>query len=224
MSSPLGTTCLVLAWCLVLSLGWSNLCFAVVAYRRLPAECRQTAATTLGTGMIMPALVAAPLTLLAAFRSLQVNLLFPVTLFADVWELVGASLAPALVLFCASGLASTLAREISREYRHWQHQPFSMLSSSLGKSTPRDLYKLVMGRSLGQAWAQVLPWLFGELVVVEAIFNAPGLGLEAWHLARIRDHTGLIQCIGWLAGLYLICILFTSWSNKRLGQRLASYG
>ena len=38
----------------------------------------------------------------------------------------------------------------------------------------------------------------GELIVVETVFNAPGLGLDAWHLARTRDLEGLATTIGWL--------------------------
>ena len=226
MTTPFGTTGLVLAWCLVLSLVWAHLCYVIVACRRkVPVYTLVAArAATLGSGVIMPVLVAAPLTLLLAFRAASINLLFPVTLFATPVELLKATFAPALVLFCASGLGTALTKQIQREYRHWQAQPFIRLSFALGKSTPKELYKLVMSKSLGSAWSQGLPWLFGELVVVEAIFNAPGLGLEAWHMARIRDHSGLLHCVGWLVLLYLVCTTLTSWSNRRLGTRLASYG
>jgi len=226
MSNPLGTTGLVLAWCLILSLVWAHLCFVVVAYRRrvFVDTLVVTRPAVLGSGMIMPALVAAPLTLLLAFRVASINLLFPVTLFAAPAELLRAAFAPALVLFCASGLGTTLTQQVQREYRYWQAQPFIRLSVALGKSAPRGLYKLVMSKALGSAWSQGLPWLFGELVVVEAVFNVPGLGLEAWHMARIQDQIGLLQCVGWLVMLYIACTTLTSWSNRRLGTRLASYG
>jgi ABC-type dipeptide/oligopeptide/nickel transport system permease component len=172
----------------------------------------------------MPALVVAPLALLGAFRMLSVNLLFPVALFSTTSELIAAACAPALVLFVASGLARGLAREISREYAYWRRQPCAYTALACGQPVAAALRRLVIWKSVTAAWAESLPWLYGELVVVEAVFNAPGLGLGAWHMARMRDAAGLGECVGLLVAFYGLMVVLAAVVNQRLGRRLASYG
>ena len=214
------TTTLILLWCAVLSLALASATYWFTAFRH-ERRGRGRASTT---GLIMPALVVAPLALAAAFRLIGVNLLFPVHFFADFWSLAGAAFAPAAVLILSSGLAGSLWRQIHREYAHWRAKTFALMATAIGKKPETALRRLVLAKALASAWTQSLPWLFGELIIVEAVFNAPGLGLDAWHLARVRDLPGLGETILWLAALYGTAVLVTGVINRWLGVRLSSYG
>lgn len=216
------TTTLILAWCFALTLIW-----AFVAYRRTARSStprNPRASTAALAGIIAPALVIGPLALVLAFRALGINLLFPVHFFAELQTLLAAALAPALVLVLSSGLAGSLTRQIRREYSYWEAKTFALMTRAVGRRTEDALRRLVLIKSLCGAWSQCLPWLFGELIIVETVFNAPGLGLDAWHLARARDLTGLGETIAWLAVLYGSCVLLTAGVNRWIGRRLESYG
>lgn len=225
MLKYLATTTLILLWCLALSLGWAALVYAVVGRdgRARGAESGGRAARGSYAGLIVPALVAAPLAVVLGFR-LGVSLLYPVVLFADAGALVRAALPPALVLVLASGLGGSLARQVARETRHWRAKPFALSALATGQSPARLLRRLVLVKALAGAWSRCLPWLFGELVVVEAVFNAPGLGLDAWHAARVQDLAGLAVTVAQLAALYAVCVGAAALTQRRLGRRLESYG
>ncbi len=212
------TTTLILLWCFVLSLVWSAALYARLAWRK-PAPARSDVAGA----AILPALVVGPLLLVLGFRVIHVNLLFPVHFFADFETLAVAALVPALVLVLASGLAGTLRRGIATEYAHWAGKPFATVALAIGRSPHSALRRLVLAKALAGGWSQCLPWLFGELVIVETVFNAPGLGLDAWHLAKQRDLSGLATTVGWLAAMYIVCVAMTAALNAWLGKRLESY-
>lgn len=220
MLKYLQTTTLILAWCAVLSLVLAAVVYLLAAYRHE----RSGKGKAPLAGVILPALVVAPLGLAAAFKMLGWNLLFPVHFFADWATLAQAALAPAVVLVVSSGLAGSLWRLTHREYAHWRGKTFALMATATGQRPEAALRRLVLAKSLCTSWSQCLPWLFGELIIVEAVFNAPGLGLDAWQLAKVRDLAGLGEAILWLAGLYAVAISLTAAVNLWLGRRLESYG
>lgn len=213
------TTTLILLWCFALTLVW-----AYGAYRRAARSSRAGTLSASLAGVIAPALVVGPLALVLAFRALGINLLFPVHFFAELQTLLAAAFAPALVLVVSSGLAGSLTRQIRKEYAYWEAKTFTLMTRAVGRRTEDALRRLVLVKSLCGAWSQCLPWLFGELIIVESVFNAPGLGLDAWHLARVRDLNGLATTIAWLGVLYGACVLLTATVNRWIGRRLESYG
>jgi ABC-type dipeptide/oligopeptide/nickel transport system permease component len=214
------TTTLILLWCFGLGLAW-----AALAYWRVsrPGRVVRVAAPELRSDLLVPALVLGPLALVLAFRVFSVNLLFPVHLFAEGATLVVAALAPALVLVVASGLGGELRRAVRQEFAHWRAQPFATVALAVGRSPRTTLARLVLAKSLARAWSQCLPWLFGELIIVETVFNAPGLGLDAWHAAKIRDFGALAATVGWLAAIYALCVALTAATHRWLGRKLESY-
>ena len=212
------TTSLILCWCVLISVGLTALMFAVESRRR-PGHAR----AMWSDGLVVPALVVGPVMLVGAFRIAGINLLFPVHFFADFPTLVAAALVPALVLVVASGMSSTIRRTLRGEYAEWSGRPFAIAALAFGSTSRRAVRRLVIAKTLARAWSQCLPWLFGELIIVETVFNAPGLGLDAWHLARIRDFEGLATTVIWLAGLYGTALLFTALLHTWLGRRLESY-
>lgn len=220
MLKYLQTTTLILAWCAVLSLVLGVATYKIAAIRH---ERRGNGKAPLA-GVILPALVVAPLALVVAFKGLGLNLLFPVHFFSDWAALAQAALAPSLVLVLSSGLAGSLWRLTHREYGHWRGKTFALMAAATGQKPATAIRRLVLAKSLCSAWSQCLPWLFGELIIVEAVFNAPGLGLDAWQLAKVRDLAGLTEAIAWLAALYAVAVGLTALVNRWLGRRLESYG
>lgn len=220
MLKYLQTTTLILAWCAVLSLVLSWIIYVLASSRH---ERRGRGKMPL-SGVILPALVVAPIALATAFKVLGWNLLFPVHFFTDWQTLTVAALAPALVLVLSSGLAGSLWRLTHREYAHWRGKTFAVMATATGQRPEAALRRLVLAKSLCSSWSQCLPWLFGELIIVEVVFNAPGLGLDAWQLAKVRDLAGLSETILWLAGLYAFAVSLTAALNHWLGRRLESYG
>lgn len=174
-------------------------------------------------GTIVPTLVVAPVLIFGFYKLFAINLLFPVHYLAS-WDVILLSaVVPALVLVVASGLGKSVWLNIAIEYEVWVNKTFFLVSKSYGISKHRSLGRLVVIKSIGQALAQSLPWLFGELIVVEAIFNAPGLALDAWHKARMRDIPALIENIVWLVGIYLVFIFAISYLSRWVGRKLESY-
>jgi len=174
-------------------------------------------------GLILPALAFAPVLLVGAYRVFNINLLFPVHFFASFDELLLDALTPALVLIAASGLGGQIRALTAAEYEHWRVKAFARAALAYGMAPQRVLRRLVIIKVMTRAWSRCLPWLFGELMIVEAVFNAPGLGLDAWNLARTRQLAELAVSLGWLAGLYGFCLIVTAWAHAWLGRRLESY-
>ncbi len=215
------TTTLILFWCFLFSVGWTGFVYALQAYRKDAG--RGLPKPKLSGAAILPALVVGPVMLVTAFRVAGINLLFPVHFFASFAALAAAALVPAGVLLVASGMAAAVRRATLTEYEVWSAKTFTRVALAVGRSPHRVLRRLVIVKALTQAWSQCLPWAFGELIIVETVFNAPGLGLDAWHLARTRDLAGLGEVVVWLAGLYLACVGATALVNRWLGKRLESY-
>jgi ABC-type dipeptide/oligopeptide/nickel transport system permease component len=230
MFKYLETTFLILVWCSVLSGLWAVFCYQLTIKRKvrhaLGSEDLTTREVNVAVGSrvaIIPALVLAPLIVAAAYKIFGLNLLFPVHFFASFSSLCAAAFVPAVVLVLASGLFGTMKRMINYEYDYWQSKTFALVTASLGLSVSRSLGRLVIWKSLATAWSRCLPWLFGELIVVEAVFNAPGLGLFSWHMARTQDFGGLAGAIMWLALLYGLCVAGSAMINGWIGKRLESY-
>ncbi len=212
------TSTLILIWALILSL-----LYGAWRYWRVVrlAEAGQPIDTS--GGFIVPALALAPVVLVLGFRGLGVNLLFPVHFFSNLAQLAGYAFVPAVVLVVASGLGGQVRALVGAEYLHWRGKPFARVALAYGMKPSRVLQRLVLIKALARAWSRCLPWLFGELMIVEAVFNAPGLGLDAWNLARTRELVGLAEALGWLAGLYVVCLTATALVHGWIGRRLESY-
>jgi ABC-type dipeptide/oligopeptide/nickel transport system permease component len=223
------TTALILACCFALSLAVSWLAFGRATRRRgtesVTSKQREAErlGSALGGGAVLPALVLGSIALVGGFRWLGINLLYPVRVLSDGTDMLRAAAAPAIVLVLASGLAGTLVRSIAVECDRWRRQPFVVFARALGRGEAAALRRLVLVKSVSAAWGRCLPWLFGELIVVEVVFNAPGLGLDAWHAAQARDPVAMATALVWLAGLYGICALAAAAAHGWIGRRLESY-
>lgn len=215
------TTIMILVWCLAMAMAWTALAYLWAVRQNLgPSRTK----LDLDQGVILPGLVLAPVMLVLSFRLFGVSLLFPSAFDAGFKATLSAAAAPASALVIASGLARSLWRNVAVQYQHWQSQPFATARLAVGGSRESAVRRLVIIKSFLAAWAQCLPWLYGELIIVEAVFNAPGLGLSAWHAARQRDHLSLVTAVGGLILLYALAVGIATGASRWLGRRLESYG
>jgi ABC-type dipeptide/oligopeptide/nickel transport system permease component len=173
--------------------------------------------------VIVPSLVLGALAISLSYKFFGINLIFPLHLFASTNDLILKSFVPALILVVASGLAQHLSYNIRQEYVVWHNKNFVLVSKSLGLNPSKTLRSIVLVKSITESWTQCLPWLFGELIVIECIFNAPGLGFDAWTMAKTRDFAGLFNACLWLTALYALCVLANYIINKWNGKKLESY-
>lgn len=212
------TTALLLCLCFLFSLAWAFLQYQV----RFARSVRASSASA-GVMPIFPVLLIAPLLLVAGFRVFGVNLIYPLTLDASTADMVLAALVPAAVLVVASGLIPAVASGVRSEIAHWSSKPFALMMTACGLETKAMMRRLILTKALVSAWMKCMPWLFGEMIIVEVIFNAPGLGLDAWTMARQRNFSALFDALLWLAFLYIICVLIAQSLQRKIGKRLESY-
>jgi ABC-type dipeptide/oligopeptide/nickel transport system permease component len=212
------TTSMLLCLCFLFSFVW-----AVVHYQLRFSRTPRGSRANPGSMPLFPVLLLAPLLLVAGFRLFGINLIYPVSLDATTADMLLAALVPALVLVFASGLIPTVAAGIRDEIGHWTGKPFALMMTACGLETKSMMRRLIITKALITAWMRCMPWLFGEMIIVEVIFNAPGLGLDAWTMARQRNFSALMEALLWLGVLYIFCVLITQNLQRKIGKRLESY-
>lgn len=222
MHEHLPTTLTILCWCSLISLVIVAIAYQVAISRRM--HTRNHKNTNLAGIALLPALVIAPLAVALAFDWFHLDLIFPVEMLSTRLRLTLAALAPSVVLVLASGLAPTLVRTVNDRFHHWMNQPFARVALAYGQLPQKALRRVVVFEALAAAWTASLPWIFSELIIVEAIFNAPGLGLAAWQAARQQETAALIQALFGLCCSYGALAIISRIFNRRLGRLLESYG
>lgn len=208
------TTLLLLALVAAFSLAWAALRFKWTGARR-----RQP----FGMPLFLPGVLLAPLMIALGFRVLGLNLIFPPALVATAGEWTLHAVAPALALFFASGLAASIAAEVTGWKQAALQKAFHRTRLAFGLDPERTLRRLVLTAALTRSWERALPWLFSELIVLECLFNAPGLGWDIWQRAKERRLGDLTEAVVILLCLYGICRALAARFSRRLGQRLEGY-
>lgn len=207
---------LLISWCVLWAWLTARLCFLV-------ALKKKTNRFLIQAQTFWPALILAPLTLLAAYKIARWNLIYPASMLADTMDLILASFVPSIILFVAAGLPLQIYRFTLMETKYWREKPFFTVAVATGKKTYRQLWPIAGKKSLLTAWHLCLPWLMGELIIIECIFNSPGLGYASWQMARMQKSEELIVPLLTLITIYAVfssCLfLFT----KRLGRWLDGY-
>jgi ABC-type dipeptide/oligopeptide/nickel transport system permease component len=219
------TTSLILGWVAIFCLAFTGLCVVLTQWRdREKRDGRKAKTIDHATlPLVLPALAIAPLCIFLSWLSFRVNLIFPVFEFTGTVELIKASLAPALILFIGSGLPGRIFSTSRSEWAFWSGKPFVKVEDSLGKNPRRRLRPLVARRTLLQSASDCLPLVFSELVIIESIFNAPGLGYWSWEFAKAREASSAAQVIAVLFLVYALINVSINVANKRLGKKLAGY-
>jgi ABC-type dipeptide/oligopeptide/nickel transport system permease component len=212
------TTTILLVLCFLLSLVWSYLQYQWRFHRP-----RSSGSESVGSSPFVPVLLIAPILLVVGFRVFGINLIYPVTFDSSFLDLLLAGIVPSIVLGFASGLIPSVSSTIKSELDFWSRKPFALMMTASGFDRKKMMRRLVTTRALLISWMRCMPWLFGEMIIIEVVFNAPGLGLDAWNMAKQRNMGALFQSLTWLAVLYIVCVFLAQKANSKLGKRLESY-
>jgi ABC-type dipeptide/oligopeptide/nickel transport system permease component len=172
---------------------------------------------------IIPALAIAPVAIFSAWATARVNLIFPVFEFTDTLDIFLASLTPALILLFGSGLFWRIISLSRSEWSFWYSKPFVRVERAFGKDVQRRLSPMIVTRIALQSGSDCLPLIFSELVIIESIFNAPGLGFWSWEYAKTRDVQSALTSIAGLFVAYGLVNLMILFANRNLGKKLAGY-
>lgn len=184
---------------------------------------RQNSRLEASSQWYLPSIVMAPFVIFIFYALFRYNLIFPTMIDGNQSALFRHTLVPALILLLASGMISTLVSSTRDEISRWKSSQFYLVSKSMGIPSWRSLSRLVFWKVQVQSWDRCLPWLFGELIVVEALFNAPGLGLDIWHYAKTQNISSMLEAIAWVVALYLLLTFLNRRLLASLGRKLNSY-
>jgi len=167
-----------------------------------------------------PALSLGVLAIFLSYKLFDLNLLFPVHLLTRWEELVLSAIVPAIILNLASGLTLNIFKTTDQQYNYWRDKTFFQTRRALGLDPTLGIRRLVIIKSLSSSWASSITWVFGELLIIESVFNAPGLGLAIWHQARTREMNAMLVTALWFFliyfTIYLLNLLLHSWLGKKL--------
>ena len=220
------TTALILGWLAVFTLA-ATLAGIFIhcqsdgshAEKTMPRVKREATAIP----FIVPALALAPLAIFSAWAAARINLIFPVFEFSGLSDIAIASIAPALLLFIGSGLLGRIITLSRSEWSFWSEKPFVRVDRAFGKNIRSRLAPMVASRILLQSTSDCLPMVFSELIIIESIFNAPGLGFWSWEYAKTRDVESAAKSIAVLFFIYGLINLTIYFANKNLGKKLTGY-
>ncbi len=221
------TTALILAWLAIFTLSATVagmfFCNQASSIKSTALTKRDGSAPRSNVPIIVPSLALAPIAIFAAWATARVNLIFPVFEFADTVEIVVAAIAPAFLLFIGSGLLLRVVALSRSEWAYWYSKPFVRVEQAFGKNVQRRLAPMIGTRVLLQSASDCLPLVFSELVIIESIFNAPGLGFWSWEYAKTRDIGSAAKSIAVLFIAYGLINLAIYFANKNLGKKLTGY-
>ncbi len=134
---------------------------------------------------------------------------------------LGGLLLPAFILSLAPGLA--IGRVVRQRVIDERLEDHVHLAVALGRSPAQILIQdvgVVIGPSLVTMWATTFGYLLGGAVVVERIFDRPGLGNLALHAIAARDYP-VLQAYLLCAGVAFVLVnaaadLLSAWLDPRL--------
>ncbi len=208
------TSGFILLWLAGFSLLWAEV---ALRWRQPPHE------GAVDSFLPLPVMLFAPMVIYLAQNYFHIPVIYPVVMTSSVMQLLIFAILPGLLLLYGSGLAHALRSTLYLERSYWSQQDFNRTAQSIGLPQARRLPFLIRLRSLAMAYERCLPWLFGELILLECLLNAPGLGLQIWRLARQQEFTGLWLAMSQLLILYVALYLMIYLVKQWIGEKLDGY-
>ena len=101
-------------------------------------------------------------------------------------------LVPIVVLGLGNGTVSEVTRHLRSHLDSVLREDYMRTARAKGASLWRHLYKDGFAMPLSSLLANKIPYLLGGAVVVEQVFNWPGMGRLAWQAASDRDYPVLL--------------------------------
>ena len=206
----------ILLWLILMSLIWLELSLHW-PLSRMPTDQVQTRTPQL------PILLMAPMVMVLFQKAFNVSIIYPIVLNSSLLQLWILAAIPAALLLYASGLLASIHDISAQERIYWSRQCFNRTAQAIGLNQARRFNQLIRMRTLTQAWERCLPWMFGELLLVECLLNAPGMGLQIWRLARQREFDSLWPLMLQLIGVYIVLFLVIDRLKSWLGAKLEGY-
>ncbi|HEU0187915.1 MAG TPA: ABC transporter permease [Gallionellaceae bacterium] len=185
---------------------------------------------TLGS-MLVTLFIAVPIAMYASMRGQRVAISWPLTMLGyvfsalpvfwlaylviyvsvhgfGVFPLAGSSgswlvsLVPVLVLGLGSGTISEVIRHLREEMSRVLNEDYIRTARAKGASVWRHAFKEGLLLPVSTIFAAKIPFILGGAVIVEQIFNWPGMGRMAWQAAQDRDFA-VIMGISLMAALFV---------------------
>lgn len=112
------------------------------------------------------------------------------------------ALVPVLVLGLGSGTISEVIRYLREEMSRVMAEDYIRTARAKGASVWRHAFKEGLLLPVSGIFAAKIPFILGGAVIVEQIFNWPGMGRMAWQAAQDRDFP-VIMGISLVAALFV---------------------
>lgn len=112
------------------------------------------------------------------------------------------TLVPVLVLGLGSGTISEVIRYLREEMSRVMAEDYIRTARAKGASVWRHAFKEGFLLPVSGIFAAKIPFILGGAVIVEQIFNWPGMGRMAWQAAQDRDFP-VIMGISLVAALFV---------------------
>ena len=140
-------------------------------------------------GYVMSALPVFWLAYIAIYVSIHSFGFFPL---ASMSQMSGGNdwlytLVPILVLGLGSGTISEVIRHLREEMSRVMAEDYVRTARAKGASVWRHAFKEGLLIPVTEIIASKIPFILGGAVIVEQIFNWPGMGRMAWQAAQDRD-------------------------------------
>ena len=97
------------------------------------------------------------------------------------------TLVPVLVLGLGSGSISEVIRSLREEMSRVMAEDYVRTARAKGASVWRHAFKEGLLLPVTEIIAAKIPFILGGAVIVEQVFNWPGMGRMAWQAAQDRD-------------------------------------
>jgi len=110
------------------------------------------------------------------------------------------ALLPVLLLGLGNGALSEIVRHLREEISRVMGEEYIRTARAKGAEVWRHAYKEALLLPVAEIIAAKMPFVLGGAIIVEQVFNWPGLGRVAWQAAQDRDYP-VIMAVTLLAAL-----------------------
>jgi peptide/nickel transport system permease protein len=115
--------------------------------------------------------------------------LFPMAFgFATGWQKWLYALLPIIVLGIGNGTISEVIRSLREEMGRVMEEDYIRTARAKGASVWKHAFKEGFLIPVTEIIAAKIPFILGGAVIVEQVFNWPGMGRMAWQAAQDRDY------------------------------------
>jgi peptide/nickel transport system permease protein len=165
---------------------------AVSAYLAAMGRRPLSASALTALGYVLSGLPVFWLGYLAIYVATTRFQVFPVMMGAETAEPWRVFWVPVLVLGLGNGTVSEVTRHLRTQLHGVLREDYMRTARAKGARLLRHLYKDGLVMPLSSLLANKIPYVLGGAIVVEQVFNWPGMGRLTWQAAADRDYPILL--------------------------------